>query len=116
MKNTNSLFNKVVKENEGITNIDVRKIFIWYDLLGFSVSFQLLFIFSYLCNWNYAVTTFSCVFIILVDSIIKELLEKNPKNFKRLKGELPLVKLWVFPLIFIAIVISFSLILNKWLF
>ena len=56
---------------------------------------------------------FSAVFIILVDAIIKEFLDRDVKNYKRLKSELPLVKLWVVPLIIMAIVKTATLIYVK---
>lgn len=111
MSNTKELFKKITNENSGITTADVKKIFVWYDLLGFGLSFQLLFIFSYICNWKYAITTLACVFIILVDSIVKEVLDKNPKNYIKLKNELPLVKLWSLPLITIAFISTLYLIM-----
>ena len=112
MSNTKELFEKVAKENSGIKKSDVKKVFFWYDMLGFSLAFQLLFIVSYILKWEYAVTTFSCVFIILVDSIVKESLDKKPKNYMKLKDELPLVKLWAIPLTFIAIVSTSYLIVT----
>lgn len=112
MSNTKELFEKVAKENSGIKKSDVKKVFFWYDMLGFSLAFQLLFIASYILEWKYVVTTFSCVFIILVDSIVKEVLDNKPKNYIKLKDELPLVKLWAIPLTFIAIVSTLYLILT----
>lgn len=112
MSNTKELFEKVTKENLGVKKCDVKKIFFWYDILGFSLAFQLLFITSYILEWEYAVTTFSGVFIILVDSIVKEVLDNNPKSYMKLKDELPLVKLWALPLTCIAIVSTLYLILT----
>ena len=113
MKKTKDLFKTVAAGNENVTVKDVKNIFVWYDLFAFSISFQLLFIISHLCDWRYSVTMFSAVFIILVDAIVKELLDKDVKNYKRLKSELPLVKLWVIPLMAMAIVTSGTLIYLK---
>ena len=104
MKKTKEIFNDVIKNNNEVSVKDIKRFFIWYDLLGFCISFHLLFIFSLIYDWQYAVTSFSCVFIILVDSIVKEFLERDPKNYIKLKNELPLVKLWVLPLIVIALI------------
>ena len=43
----------------------------------------------------------------------KELLEKDVKNYKRLKVELPLVKLWTIPLIVMAIATTATLVYLK---
>ena len=113
MKKTKDLFKTVAAGNENTTVGDVRKVFVWYNLFAFSVSFQLLFIIAHIFNWRYSVTMFSPVFIILIDAIVKELLDKDVKNYKRLKSELPLVKLWVIPLMAMAIVTSGTLIYLK---
>ena len=113
MKNVKGLYGLVADANENTTARDVRNIFIWYDLFGFALSFQLLFIFAYLKNWGYAVTTFSTIFIVLIDTIIKEILAKDVKNYKKLKNELPLVKLWVIPLLAMALVTTASLLYIK---
>lgn len=113
MSNTKEVLEKVTKENSGAKVSDVRKIFIWYDLLGFGLAFQLLFISSYICNWKYEITMFSTIFIILVDSIVKEILDKKPENYKKLKEELPLVKMWTIPLTLMAIILNLYLILTN---
>ena len=113
MKKTNDLYKVVAAGNENVTVKDVKNVFVWYDLFAFSLSFQLLFIISHIFNWRYSVTMFSAIFIILVDAIIKELLDRDTKNYKRLKSELPLVKLWVIPLVAMAIVTTATLIYVK---
>lgn len=109
MKKTKDLYKLVVEGNENVTVNDVKKVFIWYNLFAFALSFQLLFIFAYLNDWRYSVTMFSSVFIILVDAIVKELLDRDVKNYKRLNAELPLVKLWVIPLLVMAVATTSSL-------
>lgn len=110
MNSTKELYEKISKENVDVNVKDVKRMFLWYDLLGFGLSFQLLFISSYVCNWKYAITTFSCLFIILVDAMVKEVLDKDPKNYIKLKNELPLVKLWALPLVCIATISTAALI------
>lgn len=113
MKKTKELYETVAAGNENTTVGDVRNIFVWYNLFAFSISFQLLFIISHLFDWRYSVTMFSSVFIILIDAIVKELLDKDVKNYKRLKAELPLVKLWAIPLMTMAVATTASLIYVK---
>lgn len=113
MKKTKDLYKTVAAGNENVTVKDVKNIFVWYDLFAFSISFQLLFIISHMFDWRYSVTMFSSVFIILIDAIVKELLDKDVKNYKRLKDELPLVKLWAIPLMTMAIATTASLIYIK---
>ena len=113
MKKTKELYEAVVAGNENVSVKNVRNVFVWYNLFAFSISFQLLFIISHMFDWRYSVTMFSSVFIILVDAIVKELLDKDVKNYKRLKAELPLVKLWVIPLMVMAIATTASLIYVK---
>ena len=113
MKKTKELYKAVAAGNENTTVGDVRKVFVWYNLFAFSVSFQLLFIIAHIFNWRYSVTMFSPVFIILIDAIVKELLDKDVKNYKRLKVELPLVKLWTIPLIVMAIATTATLVYLK---
>ena len=113
MKKTKELYETVAAGNENVTVKDVKNIFVWYDLFAFSISFQLLFIISHLFDWRYSVTMFSPVFIILIDAIVKELLDKDVKNYKRLKVELPLVKLWTIPLIVMAIATTATLVYLK---
>lgn len=102
-------YKEVAEGNENVAVKDVINILMWYDLFGFAISFQTLFMIAYSLGWRYSVTMFSTIFIILVDAIIKELLDKDAKNFQRLKKELPLVKLWTIPLLIMGIVITLSL-------
>lgn len=111
MSNTKEVLKKVTKENSEVKVSDVRRIFMWYDLLGFGLAFQLLFITSYIYNWKYEITMFSTIFIILVDAIVKEVLDKKPENYEKLKQELPLVKLWAIPLTLMAIISNLYLII-----
>lgn len=113
MKKTKELFEAVAAGNENVKVRDVKNVFVWYNLFAFSISFQLLFIISHMFNWRYSVTMFSAIFIILVDAVIKELLDRDVKNYKKLKAELPLVKLWVIPLMAMAIFTTGTLVYLK---
>ena len=109
MKKKKSFYVTVAEGNENIPVREVFNVLVWYDLLGFAVAFQTLFMLAYSIGWRYSVTMFSTLFIILVDAIVKELLDRDVKNFKRLKKELPLVKLWTIPLLIMGVVITLSL-------
>lgn len=107
------LYEAVLKENDGITKEDVRNLFIWYDLLSYALPFQLIFIIIYLVGSNYYPCTMcSVLFIFLMDSILKNSLERDGKNYQKFNKHIPLVKLWVIPLICMGIVTTIALIIT----
>ena len=108
------LFDSVVAANDGITRKDVRNLFIWYDLLSYALPFQLIFIGIYLVGSNkyYALTMLSVLFIFVMDSILKNSLERDGKNFEKFNKHIPLVKLWVIPLIVMGTVTTAALIIT----
>ncbi len=102
----------VIDANDGIQAKDVRNLFIWYDLLSVALPFQLIFILINLLGASYyALTMCSVFFIFIMDSILKKSLEKDGKNFQKFNKHIPLVKLWVIPLILMAIVTTIALII-----
>ena len=114
-KNENGmdLYDSVVAANEGITRKDVRNLFIWYDLLSYALPFQLIFIFVYLVGSNYfAFTMCSVLFIFIMDAILKNSLERDAKNFQKFNKHIPLVKLWVIPLLCMGSVTTIALIIT----
>ena len=109
----NDLFDSVVTANKGIERKDVRNLFIWYDLLSYALPFQLIFIFVYLIGSNYyPFTMCSVLFIFLMDSILKNSLERDGKNYEKFNKHIPLVKLWVIPLIIMGIVTTIALLIT----
>ena len=109
----NDLFATVADANEGVTRKDVRNLFIWYDLLSYALPFQLIFIFVYLIGSNYyPFTMLSVLFIFLMDAILKNSLERDSKNFQKFNKHIPLVKLWVIPLIVMGIVTTVALLIT----
>ena len=107
------LYDSVVAANEGITRKDVRNLFIWYDLLSYALPFQIIFITVYLLGSNYfAYTMCSVFFIFIMDAIIKSSLEKDGKNFQKFNKHIPLVKLWVIPLLCMGAVTTVALIIT----
>lgn len=99
---TNNFYEEIAKKNGGIEATKIKSVFVWYDLLSFVLSFQLIFILAYSFEIDFAVTMLSAIFIIITDTIIKVALEKDGKNYEKLKSQMALVKLWTIPLIFIA--------------
>jgi hypothetical protein len=113
ISSTNDFYDGVASANEGISRKDVRSLFIWYDLLGYALPFQLIFILVYaLGSSSYAMTMFSVLFIFIVDSIIKNSLERDAKNFQKFYKYISLVKLWVIPLIIMGSVTTAALIVT----
>ena len=108
---TEQIYEKVISVNEGTTKDNIKSLFIWYDLFGFSLTFQLLFVFAYLMNLSnaYTATIFSVEAIIVVEEVIKNILAKDAKSFERLKKQLGLVKLWTVPLVFLGVLSTFSI-------
>ena len=110
-KNTErDLFDSVISANEGISRKDVRRVFIWYDLLSYALPFQLIFILIYLLGTNhYPFTMCSVLFIFVMDAVLKNSLERDGKNYEKFNKHIPLVKLWTIPLIVMGIVTTISL-------
>lgn len=105
---------EIVAVNEGINRKDVEKVFVWYDLLGCFLPFQIIFILVHaLGSGQYAYTMFSALTIIIMDSILKNSLEKDGKNFEKFHQNIPLVKLWVIPLIVMGIVATVAMLMTK---
>ena len=100
----------VIAKNDGITKKDVKNLFIWYDLFSYALSFQLIFIFAYSINANYATTMLSALFILIMDTVLKNVLEKDSTSYKRLAERMSLVKLWTIPLLILGIVTTASII------
>lgn len=108
----NDLFDSVVAANDGVTRKDVRNLFIWYDLLSYALPFQLIFIFVYLVGSNYyPFTMCSVLFIFVMDSILKNSLERDGKNYQKFSKHIPLVKLWVIPLVGMGTITTIALII-----
>ena len=114
MAKGNDLFDVVAEANEGVTRKDVRNLFIWYDLLSYALPFQLIFIFVYLGGSNYyPFTMLSVLFIFLMDAILKNSLERDSKNYHKFNKHIPLVKLWVVPLIMMGIATTAALLVTS---
>ena len=113
MASNKSLFDDVAEQNEGITRKDVRNLFIWYNLLSYALPFQLIFIFVYLIGSNYyPFTMCSVLFVFVMDSILKNSLERDGKNYQKFSKHIPLVKLWVIPLICMGAVTTIALLIT----
>lgn len=112
MASNKNLFDTVAEQNTGITRKDVRNLFIWYDLLSYALPFQLIFILVYLVGSNYyPFTMCSVLFIFVMDAILKNSLERDAKNFHKFNKHIPLVKLWVIPLICMGVVTTVALLI-----
>ena len=112
-KMTNEEFYEgIAAVNTGVTVADVKSLFIWYDLLSYALPFQLIFIISvYLFGASsFPVTMISVLFIFLMDSILKNSMERDGKNFAKFNKHLALVKLWTLPLICMGVITSVALI------
>ena len=108
----NELYNSVVAVNSGITKKDVRNLFVWYDLLSCVLPFQIIFITVYIVGSKfYPYTMFSVLFVFLMDSILKDSLIRDGKNYQKYSKYMSLVKLWVIPLMIMAFVTTISLVL-----
>lgn len=110
-KKVRDIYSSVVAGNEGITERNVKNLFIWYDLFSYALSFQLIFIFAYSINMNYATTMLSAIFILIMDTILKNVLEKDVKSYKRLAERMYLVKLWTVPLLILGVITTASIII-----
>jgi hypothetical protein len=108
-KKVKEMYSNVIASNEGVTEKNVRSLFIWYDLFSYALSFQLIFIFAYSTNLNYATTMFSVIFIIMMDVLLKNVLDKDSKSYQRLANQLALVKLWTIPLLILGILTTVAL-------
>ena len=106
-----SFYEEIADNNEGVEPKNVRSIFIWYDLLSFALSFQLIFIFTYSVGIDFAATMLSALFIILTDTFLKMFLTKDNKNYEKLKSQMALVKLWTIPLMVLGVATSIALII-----
>ena len=116
IKKTNNidLFDSIVIDNKDISRKDVRNLFIWYNLLSYALPFQLIFIFVYLIgSKHYQFTLLSVLFIFFMDSVLKNSLERDTKNFDKFNKHIPLVKLLVIPLIAMGAATTVALILTK---
>lgn len=111
MSEKKNFYQEVASNNEGIEEKNVRSIFIWYDLLSFALSFQLIFIFTYSAGIDFAVTMLSAIFIIVTDTILKIFLTRDNKNYEKLNNQMALVKLWTIPLMVLGIATSIALII-----
>lgn len=110
-KNKKNFYQEVADNNEGIEAKNVKSIFIWYDLLSFALSFQLIFIFAYSVGIDFAATMLSALFIIITDTVLKITLSRDSKNYEKLKSQMALVKLWTIPLLVLGIATLVSLII-----
>ena len=103
-------YQEIAEANEGVAAKNVKSIFLWYDLLSFSLAFQLFYIISSVLKINFAATIFSAVAIVITDTMVKLFLMKDSKNYQKLKGQLALVKLWTIPLMALAAVVLIALV------
>ena len=108
------LYDSVVSCNDGVTRKDVRNLFIWYDLLSYALPFQLIFIIIHFVGSDYyPFTICSVLFIFIMDSILKNSLERDGKNFLKFNKHIPLVKLWTIPLVVMGIATTVALIITE---
>lgn len=98
--------------NTGVSVADVKSLFIWYELLSYALPFQLIFIISVFLFGasSFPITMVSVLFIFLMDSILKNSMERDGKNFAKFNKHLALVKLWTLPLICMGAITSVALI------
>ena len=112
-KTMSEFYNNVAEVNDGVTSKDVRNLFIWYDLLSCTLPFQIIFILIYYLKINnYAFTMLSVIFVYITDSIIMNALIRDGTNYKKFNKHKKLVKLWVIPLILMAVSKSTILVLT----
>jgi len=101
----NEIYDGVMAVNNGVTKKDIRKIFLWYDLLSYIIPFQLISILVYANDFkNYQFTVVSVLFIFVMDAIIRDALERDGKNYQKFKKYIPIVKLLAVPLIITGII------------
>ncbi len=103
-------YQEIAEANEGVAAKNVKSIFLWYDLLSFSLAFQLFYVISSALKINFSATIFSAVAIVITDTMVKLFLMKDGKNYQKLKGQLALVKLWTIPLMALAAVVLIALV------
>jgi len=107
------LFDTIVLANEGITRKNVRELFFWYDLFGCTLLFQIIFMCAYFLEFqHYSITMLSVLFVVVMDSILKNSLEKDAKNYQKFNKHISFVKLLTVPLIAIEIICTFALIIT----
>jgi hypothetical protein len=112
-KSSKEFYDEVIASNDGITKKDVRRLFVWYDLLSYALPFQLIFILIYALGSNhYAFTMLSVLFIFVMDSILKNSLERDGKNYEKFNKHISLVKLWVIPLIVMGTLTTVALLVT----
>lgn len=113
----NKFYQGVVNANEGTTVKDVKSVFIWYDLLSVLLPFQLIFILiNSIGSDYYSLTILSLFFVLITDTVIKKSLEKDEKKFAKYKANISLVKLWVIPLLIMAICTIAALLVARFWF
>ena len=106
------LFDNIVNSTNGVSRKDVRNLFVWYNLLSYSLPFQLIFIFVYLSgSKHYSLTMFSVLFIIVMDAVLKNSLERDGRNFYKFNKYIPIVKLWTIPLIVMGVLTTILLVM-----
>ncbi len=103
------MYEKVMKENKDATKKNIRGIFIWYELLAFLVTFQMIFLLAAFLRFNntYFATLFAAEAIIVIEEVIRNILLKDASSYSRLRQQLGLIKLWVIPLIVIIFICFF---------
>ena len=109
-KNVKEVFNDVMV-SEGVELKSLKKMFIWYDLLSCALSFQLLFILAYSIGIDYSATMLCVLCIVAMDIGLKNALERDSKNYKKLESNMALVKLWTISLLTMGIATSVALIM-----
>lgn len=105
-KSSKEFYDSVAMANEGVTAKDVKQLFIWYDLLSYALPFQIIFIMIYAIGIGpryYAFTVLSVLGILVIDSTIKNILEKDATKFALFNKYISLVKLWAIPLLIMGI-------------
>jgi len=110
-KGMEELYDSVIAANEGATKAKIKSLFVWYDLFGFALTFQLLFIFAYVMGLDnaYTATIFSVEAIVAIESLLKKILEKDATSYSRLKKQLSLIQLWTVPLILLGVLSTFAI-------
>jgi len=102
-KEVKKIYANVVAANNGITEKNVRSLFIWYDLFSYALSFQLIFLFAYSNNIGYSLTMLSALFILIINSKLKNFLEKDAKSYKKFAKKMSLIKLCTIPLLIVGV-------------
>ncbi len=106
-------FESVAVANNGVSVADVKKVFVWYDLLGYALPFQLIFILIAKINvFYYPFTMLSVLFTLIIDSVLKNSLQRDGKNFEKFNKHMSLVKLWTIPLITMGTVTTVTVLIT----